>query len=116
MSEDPRPVVERYFACIRAGDPAVADLFCEDATIQGLGMRTQGRGAIADFHAGVIAGVRPRPSPKGGLARTGNRVMAEIGLADGGRVHAVDVFVIEEGQIRSLTYFTADLPTEPPQA
>jgi hypothetical protein len=25
-------------------------------------------------------------------------------------IHAIDVFVVEEGRIRSLTYYTADIP------
>jgi hypothetical protein len=34
----------------------------------------------------------------------------EIDLANGTRVHAIDVFVVEDERIRSLTYFTADIP------
>jgi len=95
-----------------AGDLAVLDLFHEDAVLQGLGMKQQGREQIEAFYSGVIAGARPSPSPTGPMLSQGNRVLAEveIGLANGVKVHVIDVFVVEEGRIRSLTYYTADIP------
>ena len=37
MTADPIAVVERYFAAMGAGDPAVADVFHDDARLIGLG-------------------------------------------------------------------------------
>jgi hypothetical protein len=44
----------------------------------------------------------------------GSRVAAEvyIDLAIGATIHAIDLFEIQDGRIRSLTYFLADYPSE----
>ena len=109
---EPKQIVEQYFSCMREGDLAVLDLFDERAELRGLGMLVNGRADIEAFYRGVIAGARPSPSPVGPLLCKDNRVMAEIdiALANGDRVHAIDVFVVEAGRIQSLTYFTADIP------
>ena len=111
---DAQAIVERYFACMRAGDIAVVELFHADATLRGLGFRKHGQAEIREFYAGVIAGARPSPSPAGPLLVDGGRVIAEINiaLANGESVHVLDVFQVEAGRIRSLTYFTADYPTD----
>ncbi len=62
-ASEPKTVAESYFACMRAGDVAVVDLFHEDAVLRGLGFRKQGREQIREFYAGAIAGARPSPSP-----------------------------------------------------
>ncbi len=112
MTCNPMQIAERYFSCMKAGDLAVVDLFHDDAILQGLGMKQQGREQIEAFYSAIIAGARPSPSPAGPMVNQGNRVMAEIeiGLANGVKVYAIDVFVVEEGRIRSLTYYTADIP------
>jgi len=99
---------------MRAGDLRVLDLFREDAVIQGLGFRKRGREEIAAFYEGVVAGARPSPSPVRPLLRDGDRVVAEIeiALANGSSVHALDVFVVRDGGICSLTYYTADYPPD----
>lgn len=109
----PREVAESYFAHMRAGDIAVVDLFHEDAELRGLGFRKQGREQIREFYSGVIAGARPTPSPAGPILADSDRAFAEvfISLADGGKVHAIDIFEVDAGRIRSLTYFIADYPT-----
>ncbi len=103
-------VVERYFARIRAADRGVADLFHVDAELIGLGGRTRGRDAIRAFYGQSFDQARPSPRLVGELMSAGSRVAAEIeiGLADGTVMHVVDLFVVEEGLIRSLTYFVAD--------
>ncbi len=113
-ASEPKTVAESYFACMRAGDVAVVDLFHEDAVLRGLGFRKQGREQIREFYADTIAGARPSPSPASQLLVDGDRVFAEvtIALADGTSVHALDVFHVEAGRIRSLTYFTADYPSD----
>jgi hypothetical protein len=95
---------------MRARDLRVVDLFHEDASLVGLGGTRSGKAAIREFYEGSIRGASPSPTLTGDLLASGPRVAAEINisLSDGSSIHAVDVFVIEEGLIRSLTYFIAD--------
>lgn len=110
MSQEAAAVVQQYFECIRAREPKVVELFHEDAELVGLGGVRSGKAAIRQFYEATIAGSSPSPSLVGELLSSGARVAAEIqiSLADGSRIHAVDVFVIDAGLIRSLTYFIAD--------
>ena len=110
----PREVAERYFACMRESDLAVIDLFHDDAELRGLGMRRVGRDEISEFYTGIVNDARPSPSPVGRLLADENRVFAQIdiSLPDGTLVHAIDVFCVEQGRIRSLTYYTADIRGE----
>jgi hypothetical protein len=107
---DAREVAKTYFERMRARDLGVVDLFHDDASLIGLGDVKSGKDAIREFYKGSIEGASPSPSLVGDLLASGSRVAAEIRikLADGSEVHAVDVFVVEEGRIRSLTYFIAD--------
>lgn len=99
-----------YFEKIRARDPGVADLFHETGELLGLGQVTTGRDAIRDFYEDSIARASPTPELIGDLLAFGSRVAAEIQitLADGTSMHVVDLFIVEDGLIRSLTYFVAD--------
>jgi hypothetical protein len=99
-----------YFDKIRGRDPSVADLFHETGELIGLGQVTSGRAAIRDFYADSIANASPTPELIGDLLASDTRIAAEIRitLADGTRMHVVDLFVVEDGHIRSLTYFVAD--------
>jgi len=92
---------------MRAGDISVAELFHEDATLVGLGTVRSGKEAIREFYQGTIERAGPSPRSAGPLLVEGTRVAAEIliDLAGGQVVHAMDLFVVEEGRIRSLTYF-----------
>lgn len=103
-------VVQSYFDCIRARDPGVADLFHEDASLIGLGGVKSGKSAIREFYKGSIEAASPTPTLTGELLVSGSRVAAEIhiALSDGSSIHAVDLFVVEEGRIRSVTYFLSD--------
>jgi len=114
MSVDAKSVVGEYFSRMRARDIAVVDLFHEDAVLYGLGTRRSGRGEILDFYRSTIESAGPVPREAGPLLSDGRRVAAEIriGLGDGAEVHVVDLFVVEEGRIRSLTYFLASHPPE----
>lgn len=109
MSEDPGSVVETYFACMQRGDLEVVQLFHDDARLVGLGEVKAGRAAIRSFYEGVIERAGPSPRLLGPLLQQGDRVAAEIEitLTDGGRIHAVDLFHVDDGRIRSLTYFIA---------
>ncbi len=107
MTSGPESVVSEYFSRVRAGDISVADLFHDDATLIGLGTTRSGLETIREFYRGVIERAGPSPRSGGPLLASGSRVAAEIliDLAGGGVVHAVDLFVVEEGRIRSLSYF-----------
>jgi hypothetical protein len=94
---------------MRARDLSVVDLFHENAELIGLGTRRCGRPAIREFYSGVIERAGPSPRTLGPFLADGDRVAAEIliELPGGSTVHAVDLFTIEKGFIRSLTYFIA---------
>lgn len=55
----------------------------------------------------MIERAGPTPRSAGPLLADGTRVAAEvfIDLSDDVSIHAVDIFVVEEGRIRSLSYF-----------
>ena len=107
MASEPASVATEYFSRMRAGDKSVVELFHDDATLVGLGTTRTGKDAIRDFYRGVIERAGPTPRSAGPLLVNGCRVAAEvfIDLSDEVSVHAVDIFVVEEGRIRSLSYF-----------
>jgi hypothetical protein len=107
MESEPESVASEYFARMRAADKSVVDLFHDDAKLVGLGTTRIGKDAIREFYHGVIDRAGPTPRSAGPLLVEGPRVAAEvyIDLSDDTSVHAVDIFVVEEGRIRSLTYF-----------
>lgn len=108
-------VVREYFSRMQAGDKDVYELFHDDAVLNGLGRRTTGRKAIREFYSRAIDEGAPQPRLAGPLLREGNRVAGEIhiGLADGTALHVMDLFEVEAGRIRSLTYFLASEPAAP---
>ena len=112
VARSPIEAAEAYFACMRNGDTGVAALFHEDARLIGLGTIVSGRPAIAQFYAKSIRNASPAPRAAGPLAAEGNRVLAEvyIDLANGVSMHVVDLFEVDDGLIRSLTYFVSDHP------
>jgi len=112
MTTDPSIVVSEYFSRMRAGDPSVVELFHDDATLVGLGTTRTGKAAIREFYEGVIERAGPTPRAAGPLLANGARVAAEIyiDLSADVSVHAVDIFVVEGGRIRSLTYFLCAHP------
>ncbi|MCP3983543.1 MAG: nuclear transport factor 2 family protein [bacterium] len=107
MASDPKSVVAEYFSRMRAGDKAVVDLFHDDATLVGLGTTRTGKDAIREFYENTIERAGPSPRSAGPLLADGARVAAEvyIDLSDEVSIHAVDLFIVEEGRIRSLSYF-----------
>ena len=111
-------VVEAYFAKMREGDPRVADLFDDSASLLGLGNRVSGREAIRAFYADAIASGGPQPRLAGPLMTDGGRVAAEIwiDLSNGSTLHVVDMFHIEDGRIQLLNYFVADEPVAQPDS
>ena len=106
----PIDVVQRYFAAILAADGRVAELFHPDAELIGLGTVVRGRPAIDEFYAASIAAARPTPRPLGPYLVAGHRVAAEIAIELQGApvLHVMDLFEIDGGRIRRLTYFVAD--------
>jgi hypothetical protein len=107
MTGEPASVASEYFSRMRSGDESVVELFHDDATLIGLGTARSGKDAIRDFYRGVIERAGPTPRSAGPLLVNGSRVAAEIfiDLTDEVTIHAVDIFVVEEGRIRSLSYF-----------
>jgi hypothetical protein len=111
MSENEAAAIARsYFDRMRHRDLSVVDLFHDDASLIGLGGEKSGKAAIREFYEGSIRGAGPSPTLEGELLVSGTRVAAEvkISLSNGMSIHALDLFVIEDGRIRSLTYFIAD--------
>ena len=110
MKEQAGEIAQEYFDRVRARDLAVADLFHEDASIVGLGGEKTGRDAIRSFYKASLDGAGPSPQIVGPIFTSGPRAAAEIkiSLNDGSTIHAMDLFIVEEGLIRSLTYFIAD--------
>ncbi len=108
-TEPPSPieVAEAYFARVRARDLSVVDLFHDDAELIGVGKRKKGRAAIQEFYSGVIERAGPTPTIEGALLGDDERAVAEIFIAfdNGAKLRAVDIFVVDEGRIRSVTYF-----------
>jgi hypothetical protein len=107
MNNEPASIATEYFTRMRAADKSVVDLFHDDATLVGLGTTRTGKDAIRDFYQDVIERAGPTPRSAGPLLVNGSRVAAEvfIDLSPEVSVHAVDLFVVEEGRIRSLNYF-----------
>lgn len=107
MDDQPAKIVSEYFSRIRGGEISAVDLFHDDASLVGLGTTRRGKDSIRDFYRGVIERAGPSPSLVGSLLVDDCRVAAEImiELAGGQCVHAIDLFVVEEGRIRSLSYF-----------
>ena len=107
-------IAQSYFEHMRAQDLNVVELFHEDAQLLGLGRRTKGKVAIKAFYTEAVAVGGPQPQSSGPMLSDGSTVAApiDITLSDGSIIHAVDIFVIEDGKIRSLTYFLADIPAE----
>ena len=70
---------------------------------------------MTEFYREVFNRAGPVHRPAGPLLAGGSRVAAEIyvDLPGGSSIHAMDVFHIEGGLIRSLTYFIAN--DSPPQ-
>ena len=63
-----------------------------------------------EFYENSIREASPSPSLVGEPLVSGARVAVEISITLSGAssIHAVDLFVVEDGLIRSLTYFLAD--------
>ena len=114
MEQAAESIAREYFARMRGRDLGVAELFYEDAVLLGLGTRVHGRPAIRDFYAKAISDMRPTPSEPIAIFAEGGRVFAEIQIqvSEGPPIHAIDVFEVEAGLIRSLTYFIADYPAD----
>ena len=110
MENDAPEIVRAYFDRMIHRDPSVADLFHDDARLIGLGGVKSGKQAIRAFYEEAIRNAAPTPTLIGELLVSGDRVAAEIRieLAEAPPLHVVDLFVVEAGRIRSLTYFVAD--------
>jgi hypothetical protein len=110
--DEPAAVVAEYFRRVGARDDQIAALFAPDASLIGLGTVVSGSLAIADFYRESIERAAPTPTLVGSLLVDGSRVAAEIVIALTGLppLHVVDLFVVNDGLIDSLTYFLSDHP------
>jgi hypothetical protein len=104
VSEHEAGIVREVFARVRNRDPAVADLYHEDATLsEGGGHVHKGRDAIRAFYQGVFSGRGPHPRVRG-LWNSGSvyAALLEVTFAAGSVTHAVDVFDVDRDGIRSM--------------
>ncbi len=110
MADEAAAIARKYFDRVRAKDVRVVELFHADASIIGLGGEKSGIEEIRSFYEATIATAGPSPQIVGEIFASGSRAAAEIKItiANGAIVHAMDLFDIENGKIRSLTYFIAD--------
>ncbi len=106
-------IAREYFSRMRKGDLGVLDLFHDDAVLEGLGAHTSGKNAIREFYSKTIEAGPPQPSEPLTLLADATKVVAEVKvqLLDGSSIHAVDIFEVEDGRIRKLTYFIAEHPS-----
>jgi hypothetical protein len=112
LVDKPAAVVAEYFRRVGARDDQIAALFAPDASLIGLGTVVSGGSAIADFYRESIERAAPTPTLVGSLLVDGSRVAAEIVIELTGLppLHVVDLFVVNDGLIDSLTYFLSDHP------
>ena len=98
------PVIEAYFAAIRAKDAdALGALFTDDGELVSLGGTFAGPAAIAAFYRDLAFQVEDLWPEPGRLIVDGERVAVEIRLRMNGRVSLVgDFFTLRNGRISRL--------------
>ena len=103
VSEHEEGIVREVFARVRNRDPAVADLYHQDATLTANDIVHEGREAIRAFYLGVFSGSGPHPQVRG-MWNSGSvyAALLEVSRDSGGVIHAVDVFDVDSGGIRSM--------------
>jgi hypothetical protein len=103
VSEHEEGIVREVFARVRNKDPKVADLYHQDATLTADATVHEGRDAIRTFYLGVFSGRGPRPQVRGMWANGSTyAALLEVTMAGGDVTHAVDVFDVDSGGIRSM--------------
>jgi hypothetical protein len=103
VSEHEEGIVREVFARVRNRDPGVADLYHQDATLTTDGTVHEGRDAIRAFYLGVFSGTGPHPTVRGmWINGSTYAALLEVSRASGGVIHAVDVFDVDSGGIRSM--------------
>lgn len=97
-------MVRTVFARVRAADPAVADLYAEDARLDhGDGVH-QGRAAIAAFYRDVFVTTRPQPQVEALFVNLPVvAALLRVAMGDGSVLRVVDVFHVEDGAIQSMS-------------
>jgi hypothetical protein len=100
--------IREVFARVRVGDDRVADLYAEDGVVVAGGARFEGREAIRAFYRRAIESVHPRPQVPLVLEAPGSSLYAAVVEVptDTGRVHALDLFKVDDEGIRRLEIFT----------
>lgn len=96
---------------MRAGDDSVADLYAEDGVVLAGGARIEGREAIRAFYRDTIAAIHPQPEVQVVLSCVGSDFyVAVVDVpTDGGLIHALDLFTVDDEGIRQLEIFTRSI-------
>jgi hypothetical protein len=112
VSEHEAGIVREVFARVRNRNPGVADLYHQDATLTADDIVHAGRDAIRAFYLGVFSGTGPHPTVRG-LWANGSiyAALLEVTRDSGGVIHAVDVFDVDSGGIRSMRVCRGGLET-----
>src|SRR5579884_2020770 len=99
----PEEIVTSVFARVRARDIRVADLYAEDAHLTSMdGEVHRGRDAIRAFYKQVVEVTKPNPQVVGLFVNLPT-VAAVINAGTTEHIaNAVDVFHVEDGEIRSM--------------
>ncbi|HZS14444.1 MAG TPA: nuclear transport factor 2 family protein [Candidatus Dormibacteraeota bacterium] len=98
----PEEIVTSVFARVRARDIRVADLYAEDATLYSHDGVHRGRDAIRAFYKNVVEVTKPNPQVVGLFVNLPT-VAAVINAGTTEHIaNAVDVFQVEDGEIRSM--------------
>ncbi len=99
--------VREVFARVRNADPAVADLYAEDAVIlYGQSGRAVGREEIRAFYVRTFEAISPQPQVEAVLEEP-PRFVAIVDVPAEGRHHrALDLFEVDGDGIRRLEIFS----------
>ena len=100
-------LVREVFARVRDQNPAVADLYTEDATlIFGQDGQANGREEIRAFYLRTFEAIAPQPQVEAVLEAP-PRYVAIVNVPTDGRHHrALDLFDLDENGIRRLEIFS----------
>jgi predicted SnoaL-like aldol condensation-catalyzing enzyme len=100
----PEDIVRSVFERVHASDPAVGDLYAEDAVrIDQYGQHYEGRAAITEFYASIFPTPEPHPELEAmfvNLPFVG--ALLRLPRHDGNAGLYLDLFEVEDGSIRSL--------------
>jgi hypothetical protein len=100
----PEDIVRSVFERVHASDPAVGDLYAEDAVrIDQYGQRYEGRAAIREFYTSIFPTSEPHPALEAMFVNPPfvGALLRLPGRQDNEGFY-LDLFEVEDGLIRSL--------------